>query len=141
MQAAAIYLREVRKSRGLTQEALADLVGVAKRTIERLERNEGSITADTFQMVVAVLQASTEHVNYLVTSASATADEAIRLAHEALRDKSGDQISAFVDEIRAKGKGDELLALIHRIENDPSLWDRWMGYGHGLADQKEAENP
>lgn len=135
MEAATIYLKEVRKSRGLTQESLAELVGVAKRTIERLERNEGSITADTFEMIIAVLKVPAQHVNYLVTSATATAEDAMRLAREALRDKTEDQISEFAAQIKAEGKVNEALVLIQQLENDPSLLDRLLGYGQSLVDQ------
>src|SRR5262249_4292619 len=86
-QAVAVYFRELREGRGLTQESLATTIDVGKRTIERLERNEGDISVEPFERIIAILGASPEEVNYLVTNPSATIDEAkefarMRLQHE-----------------------------------------------------------
>lgn len=84
MDAVAVYLREIRRGRGLTQEALAEAVGVSKRTIERVERNEGDVTVPTFTRMIVTMHASPEDVTYLATTDS-TQEEARDLAQAWLR--------------------------------------------------------
>lgn len=79
MDAVAVYLREIRRGRGLTQEALAEAVGVSKRTIERVERNEGDVTVPTFTRMIVTIHASPEDLTYLAT-ADVTQQEARDLA-------------------------------------------------------------
>jgi transcriptional regulator with XRE-family HTH domain len=82
MEAVAAYLREIRRGRGFTQESLAEAVDVSKRTIERMERNEGDITVHTFERIIAVLRASATQVNYLATTPSVTTGEAQAMAKD-----------------------------------------------------------
>ena len=83
--AVAVYFRELREGRGFTQDILARRVGIGKRTIERLERNEGPISIAPFERTIVELGGSPDHVNYLVTHPSATEDEAKELAQAVLR--------------------------------------------------------
>lgn len=84
MDAVAVYLREIRRGRGLTQEALAEAVGVSKRTIERVERNEGDITVPTFTRMIVTIHASPDDVTYLAT-ANVTPEEGRDLAQSWLQ--------------------------------------------------------
>lgn len=85
MAEVAAYLREIRRGRGFTQESLAEIVGVSKRTIERLERNEGALTVEIFEQIIAALRASPEQVHYLATHSEVNLDEAQSLAAGWLR--------------------------------------------------------
>ena len=52
-EAVAVYFRELREGQGFTQESLADVAGCSKRTIERIERNEGPVTMTTLERLMA----------------------------------------------------------------------------------------
>lgn len=80
MEATTIYLRKLRELRHVTQAELARQVGVHKRTIERFERYEGTIGADTFFRIRRVLGASIEHLTYLSDTPGTPATEAEDLA-------------------------------------------------------------
>lgn len=137
MDAVAIYLREIRQARGLTQESLAERVGVSKRTIERFERNEGEVSASTFEQIIAALRASAQQIHYLATNAAATIDQAKSLAREWLRDNTQDQLNELADSIHSGGKMAEALALIQQLERDPAALDRLLGYGQSLLDSRQ----
>jgi transcriptional regulator with XRE-family HTH domain len=84
-QAVAVYFRELREGQGFTQESLADAANCSKRTIERIERNEGPVTLATLERLVTALGASPDEVNYLMTHESATEHEARELARALLQ--------------------------------------------------------
>jgi transcriptional regulator with XRE-family HTH domain len=84
-KAVAVYFRELREGQGFTQESLAEAAGCGKRTVERIERNEGKISLDSLQRLTAVLGALPDEVNYLMTNASATEAEASELAQALLQ--------------------------------------------------------
>jgi transcriptional regulator with XRE-family HTH domain len=84
-KAVAVYFRELREGQGFTQESLAQAAGCGKRTVERIERNEGHISVDSLQRLTAVLGALPDEVNYLMTNASATEAEARELAQALLQ--------------------------------------------------------
>jgi HTH-type transcriptional regulator/antitoxin HipB len=50
-------IKETRKQRNLTQEALGKLVGVQKAQISRLESNAGNVTMETLLKVFSALKA------------------------------------------------------------------------------------
>jgi len=50
-----VRLSELRLSRGLTQEDLAQRAGISKRSLERLEKNEGNPRLSVFVSVCQVL--------------------------------------------------------------------------------------
>ena len=81
----AVYFRELRKGYSYTQQSFAAAAGVGKRTIERLEREEGPISRNSLERIIAAVGASPDEVNYLSTSASATEIEASELAQALLR--------------------------------------------------------
>jgi len=85
-EAVAVYFRELREGRGFTQESLANAVGIGKRTIERLERNEGDISVEPFERIITILGASPEEVNYLATNPSATIEEGKEFARILLQE-------------------------------------------------------
>jgi transcriptional regulator with XRE-family HTH domain len=84
-KAVAVYFRELRERQGFTQESLAETAKCGKRTVERLERREGPISVASLERLIAVLGASPDEVNYLMTNDSATDDEARELAQALLR--------------------------------------------------------
>ncbi len=100
----AIYFREIRKGYGYTQQSFAAAAGVGKRTIERLEREEGPISRDSLERIIAAVGASPDEVNYLSTSASATHLEASELAQAFLqrtltwRDIAGQKHLSYEDQ-------------------------------------------
>jgi transcriptional regulator with XRE-family HTH domain len=83
--AVAIYFRELREGQGFTQESLAEAAHCGKRTIERLERNEGMIGLVPLERIMAALGASRDEVTYLMTKPSATEADARELARALLR--------------------------------------------------------
>lgn len=54
----AAAIKETRKKRKITQEALGKLIGVQKSQISRLENNAGNLTLDTLLRVFGALQAN-----------------------------------------------------------------------------------
>lgn len=50
-------IKQTRKERHMTQEALGKLVGVQKAQISRLESNAGNVTVDTLIRVFSALKA------------------------------------------------------------------------------------
>lgn len=54
----AAAIKETRKKRKITQEALGELIGVQKSQISRLENNAGNVTLDTLLRVFGALQAN-----------------------------------------------------------------------------------
>lgn len=53
-------LKEIRKSRGLTQKQLANLVGVSETNISRYESGDRDPPLDTLVRIAAVLNATTD---------------------------------------------------------------------------------
>jgi HTH-type transcriptional regulator / antitoxin HipB len=51
-------IRQTRKKRKLTQEALGELIGVKKAQISKLENNASNVTLDTLMRVFSALQAN-----------------------------------------------------------------------------------
>lgn len=51
------HLRSLRKSRGLTQARLAQLLGVVQSRVAAIEANPGSLSVDQLLKVLAVLDA------------------------------------------------------------------------------------
>lgn len=51
-------IRQTRKQRKMTQEALGALIGVQKAQISKLENNAGNVTLDTLMRVFSALQAN-----------------------------------------------------------------------------------
>jgi transcriptional regulator with XRE-family HTH domain len=84
-KAVAVYFRELREGQGFTQESLAEAAGCGKRTVERIERNEGPISVVSLERLMAVLGALPDEVNYLMTNESATEAEAQELAQALLQ--------------------------------------------------------
>lgn len=134
MDTVGIYIREIRVGRGFTQESLAERVGVSKRTIERLERNEGEITVSTFEQIVAAIRASAEQIHQLATNATIPVETAKEMARKWLHNNTDNQIAEVTAQIRAEGKVAEALALIQQLQNDPAAIDRLLGYGQSLLD-------
>ncbi len=60
----ASELRKRRKSYNLTQQDLADMVGVAERTVRAMEKGESSIKIDTYLKAATAL-GITLHVEVL----------------------------------------------------------------------------
>ena len=55
-------IRNARKAKGLTQEAVADLLGVSAPYVGKLERGERSINLDKLAMLVPILDAPVEQM-------------------------------------------------------------------------------
>lgn len=55
-------LREMREKRGLTQDELAELVHIAKRTLRRYETNKTEPDADILARFTVALQASADYL-------------------------------------------------------------------------------
>jgi transcriptional regulator with XRE-family HTH domain len=81
----SIYFRELREGQGFTQESLAEAAHCGKRTIERLERNEGPIGLVPLERIMSTLGASRDEVNYLMTNPSASEADAREMARALLR--------------------------------------------------------
>lgn len=148
MDAVAAYLREIRRGRGLTQEGLAEAVGVSKRTIERVERNEGDVTVPTFTRMIVTMHASAEDVTYLATE-DVTQEEARDLAQAWLRgmgrssdlqrwnDSEGqagrtDQVMRVVTGLREL-EADQLIDILDAISL--LLREKWPKPGSNLRDR------
>jgi len=58
MELVGAAIKQTRKKRKLTQEALGELLGVQKAQISRLENNAGNVTLDTLLRVFNALQAN-----------------------------------------------------------------------------------
>ena len=84
-KAVAVYFRELREGQGFTQESLAEEAGCGKRTVERIERNEGPVMPDSLERLMTVLGALPDEVNHLMTNKSATEAEARELAQALLQ--------------------------------------------------------
>jgi transcriptional regulator with XRE-family HTH domain len=84
-KAVAVYFRELREGQGFMQESLAEAAGCGKRTVERIERNEGPISVVSLERLMAVLGALPDEVNYPMTNESATETEAHELAQALLQ--------------------------------------------------------
>ncbi len=56
-------LIEARKSKGLTQKALADLVGVSPAAIGHLERNRNDARRVTWRKLANIFKSSIEHLS------------------------------------------------------------------------------
>jgi DNA-binding XRE family transcriptional regulator len=51
-------IKQTRKKRKITQEALGELIGVQKSQISKLENNAGNVTVDTLLRVFGAMQAN-----------------------------------------------------------------------------------
>ncbi|MBO9612634.1 MAG: helix-turn-helix transcriptional regulator [Dyadobacter sp.] len=58
MELVGVAIKEMRKKRKITQEALGELIGVQKSQISKLENNAGNVTLDTLLRVFGALQAN-----------------------------------------------------------------------------------
>ncbi len=139
-QAVAVYFRELREGHGFTQEALAEAAGCGKRTIERIERNEGPVTIATLERLMTALAASPEQVRYLMTDPSATEQEAREFARALLQhdpaqpwtasyrtsssDPSQSGIQAYVRTLRER-QGLSRTALAERLEVPITTYADW----------------
>ena len=55
-------IKEYRKRRDLTQEELAEKVGISWRQLQRLEHNEENTRVSTFKKIVKALNISDEEI-------------------------------------------------------------------------------
>lgn len=62
MNEIGIKIKEVRKKKGLSQEALAESAKVNLRTIQRIEKNESEPRGKTLNLICEVLEISTEDI-------------------------------------------------------------------------------
>ena len=58
MELVGVAIKEMRKKRKITQEALGELIGVQKSQVSKLENNAGNVTLDTLLRVFGALQAN-----------------------------------------------------------------------------------
>ena len=139
-QAVAVYFRKLREGHGFTQESLAEAAGCGKRTIERIERNQGLVTIATLERLMAALAASPDQVRYLMTHPSATEREARELARGLLQhdptqrwtaaqrtssfDPSQSGIQAYVRSLRER-QGLSRTALAERLEVPITTYADW----------------
>lgn len=154
MDAVAIYIRGVRKGRGFTQESLVEAVNegsddpISKRTIERLERNEGGVAYETVQRILEVIQTNPTHVDYLHKAKVATVEElerlkgyAVQLAErwvkgEDILTREETEIAAAIaasvqpDKIR---RARDLISSL--LQSNPEKLDRLIGYGERLREE------
>jgi transcriptional regulator with XRE-family HTH domain len=117
-KAVAVYFRELREGLGFTQESLAQAAGCGKRTVERIERNEGPVMPDSLERLMTVLGALPDEVNYLMTNKSATEAEARELAQALLQRDPAQRwrIALARDEHEALGRrlADVRLGAVHQ---------------------------
>lgn len=72
-------LKELRKEKGLTQQELADKIGVTKRTLQRWENGEGNIKSDKAQRLADYFGVS---VGYLLGLESSQGGSLVALLEE-----------------------------------------------------------
>jgi transcriptional regulator with XRE-family HTH domain len=131
--AVAIYLRELREGRGFTQESLATAIDVGKRTVERLERSEGDISAEAFERIIMRLGASPEEVNYLATNPSATVEEGKELAQLLLQREPAPRPGAPYAAARRQDVGsDGIRAYIRALREHQGIGRKALAEGMGI---------
>ncbi len=55
-------IKELRRSRGITQEQLADSIGISQKTIAGIETGNKGTTIDTMLAIVSVLETSLDYL-------------------------------------------------------------------------------
>lgn len=68
-------IKQLRKSKGMTQQELADAVSIQKRTIQRLENNESQIKPDKAQILADYFYVSYNTFSDLITKINQWADK------------------------------------------------------------------
>lgn len=145
-EAVGVYIQTLRKLEGFTQESLAEALGISKRTIERIERAEGAVTTDNFDLVVNTVRALPDHIHYLKYTATATIEDAVRLAEEwskgiNLLSQSPNAYAAQIAESLPPEKVEEFARLVVDLKEKPSLIDQIIGYGSRLLEERAEYRP
>lgn len=125
--AVVAYLREIRIQRGLSQEALAQAMGLSLRQVNRWE-NGGSdmVAADALLKAVDFLGASLEQTKFLIIHNNFSADEGRRRASEWL--ERGNLNTTIPDPIERLARS---LDSTHMYQ--------WVGYGERLLEEQQTQ--
>lgn len=93
-------LRQLRQDRGISQEELAEMIGISHRQVWRYEKGETKPFGDTVAEIAAVLNTSTDYL--------------LGLSDDPLPQSNNDLSSQEQDVIAAWRRGD-LVAAIRRM--------------------------
>jgi transcriptional regulator with XRE-family HTH domain len=98
MKEVGTYVRELRRGRDLTQAELAMIVHVSKPTIERLERGEQNVAAQTLAQIIAWLGGVPDDVQNLYMDEGVRDRDAKHLARKALDQLTIDPIYTWLND-------------------------------------------
>jgi transcriptional regulator with XRE-family HTH domain len=84
-------LRELRESRSMTQEHVAERLGVAKSAVSRMEKGERGVAAPELAMLASLFDVSADRILFgqkvgVLLRADGPADEAVAFAVEVVED-------------------------------------------------------
>lgn len=137
MEALRIYIRELRKARGITQEGLADAMGLSLRGLTRWEAGQtDEIKSGPLFKAIDYLKAPMTHVQQLISNTAMSIDEVQALVRDWLREEQivVSQFAASIPDDQVS----EALDLIRELKDDPLALNRLLGYAHGLVEKKRA---
>lgn len=144
----AILIREIRRARGLKQEAAADLFGVRQATLSRWESGTATPTVAMQARITELLREERGAARAKEDAAPIDIDEACALIAAASRgdvDKVRHMVSLGVEpdcqdydqrtplHLAAAEGREEVVALLLARGADPTLKDRWGATPHDCA--------
>lgn len=62
-QQMSVHIKSLRRARGLTQQGLADLIGVGQARVAAIEKNPGAVSLDQLLQIVHALGAKLQLVD------------------------------------------------------------------------------
>lgn len=129
VDALRIYLRELRIAHKFSQDALAEGIGLARRTLIEWEMGRtDDLKSGPLVRAVSFLGASFDDVKYLVTS-DADEEEAKALAHKRMYEVSPPPDVSHVEL-------EDVLEIALRLKNDRKKLAQLAKYGKQLIDEK-----
>jgi transcriptional regulator with XRE-family HTH domain len=154
MNEAIKYLRELRMARDITQSQVARAADVESKQVSRWERGESEPTASSLAAYIAVVGASPQDVQELISDQSATVDEAIALAKRHLAaGQEGQQTSPVptfskmtrdhLDDLIEANDPEELKEVVAYLRKDATVLHAFRAFLDAFfrASEQNADQP
>jgi len=135
MKAFVAYIRELRKSKGLSQEEFAYQIGISPRQLVRIENEENLMKSDTLMRAVNVLNADLEQIQSLLVDTSLSEEDGIRMARQRLAEQVSEKKKLKEEQLsRYDEPVYELLEIVGRMREDKNRQRKLVEYAKLLVE-------